>query len=203
MKQGALLLSIGFLLACPTIASSCSIPYCNVGTIAPTQTYTVVDGSVDVTGSFYGFSANFTDYVRIYDVTTQTAGPWIFDNQTAVAGDFGDFGSFGTGDTIVFELWDQNTNDIFASDPAYSGDSQNHAYGYNTLVTISSGSVFIGMEDLDQAQQTDWDYNDLEFFAYDVQMGNSGKVATPEPATFLLLGAGILAGLSRIQKVKG
>lgn len=185
------------------------IPYCNVGQIAPANSLTAF-ATGDLMGSYYGHIADFTDWVRVIDVTSNMTGAWVFNNQTSKPGDKADFGFVTKGDTLVVEIWDQNTGHIFASDPSFSDDQTNHAYVFpGFYVNPTTPVVFFGMEDLQANEQTDWDYNDSEFFLYNVlasqdnTLGRNGiNVANPEPSTMALLGTGLLAGLARLRKSK-
>jgi hypothetical protein len=60
--------------------------------------------------------------------------------------------------------------------------------------------TFVGFEDRNMAQHSDWDYNDLIFaFSNTAPSGNPG---VPEPLTLSLLGAGLVGafGLRRLKK---
>jgi hypothetical protein len=87
----------------PALADGC-IPYCNVGTIAPTNIFTATL-SGDINGYFVSKgSADDDDFVRMLDITTGTVGPWVLENQTTTIGTMADFGAATAGDTLVFEL---------------------------------------------------------------------------------------------------
>jgi len=169
-----------------------AIPYPNPGTIAPTNTFTAAFTG-NITGYFYGFSAAHTDYVGMLNVTTSAFSGWLFNNQTTVPGTSANFGSVAAGDVLVFKLFDQTSNLVFASDPTMSADGINHAYATNFAGGggIPAG-IFIGMEDLPLGQ-SDLDYNDDQFVFVNV------STATPEPGTLLMLSSGIL-GLAGILR---
>ncbi len=194
----SLLLAIGSL---PALAGC--IPYCNVGTIPPTNVFTAtVTGSI--TGYFIqggaasGGGAGDTDFVAMLDVNTSTMSAWLFQNQTSLPGDTANFGAVTAGDTLVFFLQNVSLSQIFASQPSLSSDGVNHAYatafagGILNGATIPAGT-YVGMEDL-PACCSDFNYNDDSFVFVGV-----ASTAAPEPGTLALLGSGIvgLAGLIR------
>ncbi|HVP54452.1 MAG TPA: PEP-CTERM sorting domain-containing protein [Candidatus Eisenbacteria bacterium] len=169
------------------------IPYCNIGSIAPSNVFTAT-ATGNVTGYFYGFSAGDTDYVGMLNVTTSVFSGWLFNNQTTVPGTSADFGPVTAGDVLVFELLDASSGLHFASDPSLSDDGINHAYA--TAFPGGGGipaGIFLGMEDLPLGQ-SDLDYNDDQFVFVNV-----GTSTTPEPRTLLTLGSGLLglAGFMR------
>jgi hypothetical protein len=174
--------------ALPALADDC-IPYCNVGNIAPTNIFGALDTG-HVTGYFVGKGpAGDTDYVRMLDLTTNTTGEWIFNNQTSQVGETADFGTANAGDLLVFEIWNQTLNSIFASEPDLSDDGKNHAYATHFSGGIINGfnfpaGTYVGMEDLPDGQ-SDWNYQDDQFIATNVAI-------VPEPGTLLGLGSGLL-----------
>ncbi len=196
-------LRIGILAAFVVAASALPakadgvIPYPDAGTLAPTDTFSAI-ATGNVTGYFYGASAADVDVVQMCDTTTTTCSAFAFDNQTTAAGATYNFGAVNAGDTLVFTLDNLNTGQLLSSDPALSADGLNHAYaadfagGADGSATLPAGE-FIGMEDL-SVPGSDLDYNDDQFV-----FTNVAAVATPEPSSFLLLGAGIL-GLLAIKR---
>ena len=172
------------------------IPYCNVGNIAPTNVFNATSTG-QVSGYFVGKGpAGDTDYVRMLDITTNTSGDWVFNNQTSQVGDMANFGLANAGDLLVFEIWDQTEDHIYASQPDLSFDGQNHAYATHFSGGILNGydfpaGTYIGMEDWPQGQ-SDWNYQDDQFIATNVTI-------VPEPGSLLALGSGILSvmGLAR------
>jgi hypothetical protein len=185
----------------PAFADGC-IPYCHVGTIAPTNIFTATSTG-DINGYFVSKgSADDDDFVRMLDITTSTVGPWVLENQSTTIGTMADFGAATAGDTLVFELINYTQGGIIlASDPSLSEDGVNHAYA-----TMFSGGVlngfdfpagtYVGMEDL-PIIHSDWNYNDDSF----IVVGVSAATATPEPGSILLFGSGIL-GLACVLRRK-
>ena len=211
MKNLKSLLFISLALAASSLpALADCIPYCQIGTIAPTKVITAqADG--DVTGRFFNYSADFADSVRVVDVTQNWTSAWSLDNKTSHSGDTVTFGAARAGDLLVVELWDQVTNMIYASEPDLSADGKNHAYvvGGNFF---GKPSAFVGLEDLRVTEATDWDYNDHEFFLFNVsvanslntigQFGDDYRVATPEPTSLVLMGVGLVSVFRKARRSK-
>ena len=205
-----LLLIALVLMVCSLPAVADCIPYCQIGTIAPTKVITAIANG-NITGRFFSYSADFTDSVRIMDVTQGWTSDWVLENKTSKSGEMVTFGSAKSGDILIVELWDQVTNEIYASEPDQSADGINHAYVVGGTF-FGQPSAFIGMEDLRQSEATDWDYNDHEFFVLGVsvsnavttvgQFGDDYKVATPEPASLVLISSGLLAVLRKLGKIE-
>ena len=147
----------------------------------------------EIDGYFVGYNAGDTDEIRMVDTTTGYTSAYQFVNKTTAAGKEADFGSVNAGDTIVFELYNETTSLLFASNPTFSADGINHAYttafGGGTLdgITYAAGNyTYVGMEDLAKGV-SDLDYNDDQFLFTEVNAS-----VTPEPNSLLLFGTGLL-----------
>jgi hypothetical protein len=199
-----LMLAVMALMALPLVAAP--IPYPNVGTIAPTNSFTAsstgnILGYFVQGGAASGGGAGDLDYVRMVDVTTSTTSAWFFNNQTTVAGTSANFGPVNAGDTLVFELLNVSLgNLIFASDPTLSSDGVNHVYttpwngvGLLNGAVIPAGT-YLGTEDLPNGG-SDWNYNDDSFV-----FANVTSRQAPEPGSVILLATGLLGGLGAIRK---
>lgn len=192
-----IILAASALVAFASYAQA-QIPYPNVGTIAPSNTFTA-SATGDITGYFVqggaasGGGADDLDFVQMIDLTTGTSSGWLFDNQTTVAGASADFGAVTAGNTLEFQLENVSLGDlILSSIAADSADGDNHAYsvawGGGTLngAAIPAGT-YIGMED-EPASFSDFNYNDDSFVFTDV----SSTPTIPEPNSIYLLGSGLL-----------
>src|SRR5271166_5485469 len=160
MKKILSFCTLAVLLGAAYPVRADSIPYANVGQVAPTNTF-VASSTGHVTGYFVqggplsGGTAAYMDAVGLLDLTTHSFSGWLFDNQLTFAGTKGDFGKVNAGDTLAIFIWDilPVNGGLFSSVPALSSDGVNHAYATSwaggTLngATIPAG-LFIGMEDL-------------------------------------------------------
>ncbi len=178
-----------------------SIPYPNVGTIAPqVLTYAATSGGINV--FYFGSQASFTDTVEIVDVATSFDSGAILSNHSTALGQTllvgTSAGQINAGDQLVFYI--NSPQGKFASVASLSADGVNHGYittfsgGTINGVSIPSG-IYVGLED-EANGQSDFNYNDDTFVFTGV---NAIPASTPEPGTFALLGTGILsaAGLMR------
>jgi hypothetical protein len=188
MRLATLLLGL-FAASVPALADGC-IPYCNAGNIAPTNVFDAVTTG-HVTGYYVGKgSADDDDWVRMLDLTTNTTGDWVLENQQTLVGASADFGVANAGDLLVFELWNQTLDLVFASEPDLSSDATNHAYathfsGGNINGVAFPEGTYVGMEDWPDGI-ADWNYQDNQLVATNV------AIVVPEPGSWLVFGSGIL-----------
>lgn len=182
------------LAAFATSLRADTIPYPNIGTVAPTSAFTAsVTG--EIAAYFYGSSAGGTDFINVVDVTQNISTGWIFDNHNTAIGTMQTLSGVQAGDSI--EFWIQNqampNQGILSSNPADSADHTNHAYstpysatGPTAVAGIPAGT-YVGMED-EAVPGSDLDYNDDAFVFTNVGPAVS---SVPEPSSVILLSAGL------------
>ena len=199
--------TLAVLLGAASPVRADSVPYANVGQIAPTNTL-IATSTGNVTGYFVqggaasGGTAVFMDVVGLVDLTTDTFSGWLFNNQTTTPGATANFGKVNVGDTLAIVILDVLPPvGMYSSDPSLSTDGVNHAYvtswagGMLNGANIPAG-LYIGMEDL-PVFVSDLNYNDDSFVLTDVRTTSS----VPEPVSLLLFGVGIL-GLAALSRRK-
>ena len=189
------------LAAGSLFAAADTIPYGNVGTIAP-QSSLIAAANGNITGYFVSQSAGDDDSIRMIDVTTGTISNYFFANHSTAIDAVADFGPVNAGDTLVFELYNVSTNQLFASDGSYSVDGVNHAYTAAFAGGLLNGDTFpggtyVGMEDLPNGS-SDFDYNDDAFVFTNVATRSTSPI--PEPSSLLLLGTGALGAVGAIRR---
>jgi len=197
-----LMLAVMALMALPLAANP--IPYPNVGTIAPTNTFTATSTGTIVGyfvqgGAASGGGAAYLDKVGMWNVTTSTFSGWQFDNQTTTAGTSANFGAVTAGDTLEFVLYDYTLSEYFSSNPVNSADGVNHVYetpwggGLLNGANIPAG-VYLGTEDLPIWNPSDFNYNDDSFVFANV------TATAPEPGSLILLATGLIGGLGAMRR---
>lgn len=185
------------------VTSSCMaapIPYPNVGTLAPTHTFTAGSTGV-ITATFLSGLGGDNDHMRLIDTTSGLVGAWLVPSHMTAAGMQFNLGQVAAGDVLAFQVMNDNPFDalqIFSSDPKVSTDGTNHFYAS----PISPGLVYLGMQDIPAA------FSGLDYNAFDVTVSNvllDQAVPTPEPGTLALMGAGVLglAGVFRRRFADG
>lgn len=112
----------------------------------------------------------------------------ILNNQTAVSGQQFSLGSFQAGAELVFKIFVNDTGRTFFNGiAANNADNVLHA-AYSTPL---GKPVIVGFEDLYRGG--DKDFDDLVFSLSNVVIGAIPVAAVPEPETYAMLLAGLLA----------
>src|ERR1035437_598492 len=162
-----------------------SIPYGNIGTEAPSATFTAV-ATGDVMACFYATDAGYDSEIGM-SVNGGPVGPVGLMNHGSSYGDSFNLGHVNAGDTIVFALDVLSTSSFWYSDPAMNSDLGNHAYstGFGGDSKIPAG-IYVGFED-QPVTASDLDYNDHQFVFTNIAS------SVPEPASLALMGLGLLS----------
>jgi len=179
------------LIALPVLSMAGTIPYSNIGTIAPAQTFTATNTG-DIIAYFYTSDAGYSSEIGLL-VNGVSTGIFGLPNHASNHGDMLDLGHANAGDSLIFQLYVSSTNSSWYSDPSLNSDGVNHAYSttFGGDSKIPAG-IYVAFEDLPNGS-ADWDYNDHQFV-----FTNVGSSSTPEPASAMLLAGGLgLLGLRR------
>jgi len=206
------LLAFASILALGSIPSlAASIPYPNVGQLAPAETFTAT-ATGTITGYFAGASADDNDTIELWDTTQGTFSGFLLPNHSSTIGVATNFLSVNAGDNLVFILdnlsagqYEDSVNDN-GTPTTYSTDGYNHAYstaytGGIAGLPVGLTGTYVGMEDLavkslKPLTGSDLDYNDDTFVFTDLDPASPA----PEPSSFFLLGTGLLGAATALRR---
>jgi len=187
------LLSTLVCLGLSLVAKASPIPYSNIGTEAPTNTF-VATNSGDIKAYFYASDAGYDSVIGllVHNLSTGITG---LPNHASAYGDMIDLGYASAGDILVFELIVGDGSLKWYSDPTKNSDGKNHVYStaFAGDPTIPAG-IYVAFED--QYNLGDVDYNDHQFVFTNV----SSRV--PEASSTMILSGLALASLAMIRRRK-
>jgi hypothetical protein len=164
-------------------------------------------GDVTVTITVDPSSAGDTDVLSLYAVNPNSGivtlvNPLttpLVNNQTTPVGTHVDLGSFVAGSELVFQVVNENTATTYysGSDSFMNPDGDTHF----DVQSSSGGSTVVGVEDLDAAQGSDYDYNDVVYSFSGVSAGTPSVPETSATLTLFGMGLGMLGVfVRRIKK---
>jgi|SwirhirootsSR3_FD_contig_31_10639235_length_637_multi_5_in_0_out_0_1 hypothetical protein len=180
--------SLTAIALCASLAMSAQagpIPYPNIGTPAPANSFTAAaDGAI--TAYFFNTSAGYTSRIGLWADGVQVGG-YGLQNHSSSYGDSFIFGNVAAGAALVFELQVLTTSGSWYSLATSNSDGLNHTYSTDWTgdATIPVGT-YIGFEDLPNLG--DVDYNDHQFV-----FTNVTNTTVPEPFSLALFGLGVAA----------
>lgn len=160
------------------------IPYPNIGTPAPENSFTATsDGAVYA--YFFSSDASYQSRIGLWADGVQVGGYGLI-NHSSNYGDSFLFGNVSAGDALVFELQVLTTGGSWYSIATSNADGLNHTYATDFAggAPIPAGT-YVAFEDLPSLG--DVDYNDHQFVFTNV------TTSVPEPFSLVLFGLGIAA----------
>ncbi len=196
IKNLLTVLAATVLVASPAIVRADAIPYPNIGTAAPTNSF-VATADGDITAYFYGSDAGFDSTISML-INGFDTGLSGLPNHSSAQGASVVIGHALAGDVVTFELIVSTAPGYFwYSDPTFNSDGLNHVYStdFSASGNIPKG-LFIGFEDLPGLG--DVDYNDHEFVVTNVTNLNSRSV--PDASSTFALGLLAIAGLGFMRR---
>jgi hypothetical protein len=170
------------------------VPYPDPGTVI-TNGQNLFSTGGDIKVTFLGKGSALDTDLLYYGNTL------LFNNQTNKTDSTYDLGVIPAGTLLTFTLYNETYGEQngTAAGTFYTGQGFNnpdylvHAYVVNNYPT--TGSTYVGFEDLPAGGGGDFNYSDVQFYF----TGVSGSTAAPEPSTLAFLGAG-LAGLGALRR---
>lgn len=165
-------------------ANAGTIPYPNVGTPAPANSFTATaDG--EVYAYFFSSDASYKSRIGLW-VDGAQVGDYGLINHSSSYGDSFLFGNVSAGSELVFELQVLSTGGSWYSIATSNSDGENHTYATDFAgdASVPTGT-YVAFEDLPSLG--DVDYNDHQFVFTNV------TTSVPEPFSLVLFGLGLAA----------